>query len=247
MNLFGLGIHLLMAVLIYIDASKFKKNGLKITPLVWSLSAIIFSFLALLFYLIMRYAVWKVQLKAIQEPNLQKRSSRVKIIIRLSIILIIFILFSAFAGCHMPFVAKFVHKKIKIGMTASEVVNILSKYKGTSPRGFHWYRIKLIDAATEKECTKIKPEYEQCFKNNFSLDCEKKFPKYRDDCRGKSYESDEFIKIINDVANKKVYYAIYEAEASVLFMGPVFVHNSFRIYFDPEGKVTSITPVEHWD
>lgn len=246
MNLFAfaLGISLLMAVLVYIDANKLKRNGLKITPLVWSLLAIISPFLALLFYLIMRYAVWKVQLKAMQEPSLQKRSSKVKII-RWSIILIIFILFSASAGCHMPFFAKLVHNKIKVGMAANDVVNILTKYK--SGRNFHYYSIQLIEMGKVEECAKLKLDYDQCLKSYYSFECDKKFPKYRDDCLEGIYKPEEFVKIINDIAHRKVNYASYKAEISVLFMGPVFLHNSFRIYFDSNGKVASVTPVEHWD
>jgi hypothetical protein len=33
----------------------------------------------------------------------------------------------------------------------------------------------------------------------------------------------------------------------VLFMGPVFLHNSFDIQIDKNGKVSSVTPVMHWD
>lgn len=242
MNLFFICINLLMAVLIYFDANKFKKNGLKIVPVIWSLLIFLFSFFGLLFYLIMRYAAWKVQIKATHEPNLHKRSSTTKIIIRLSIILIIFVFFSVFAGCHMPFVANFVHKKIKLGMSVNEVVSILTKYKG-----YHSYWVQLINPEKVNECNKIKPEYEECLKSGYSIDCDKKFPKYRDDCMAGLYRLEEFIKITNDVASKKVNYTIYKAEVSVLFMGPVFLHNSFKIYFDSQGKVESVTPVEHWD
>lgn len=234
---------IIIAVLIYIDANKLKRSGIKITPLVWSLSIFIFSLLILMFYLIMRYAVWKVQLGAIQDSNVPKNRSTVKIIMRLSIILVIFILFLVAGGCHLPFVAKFVHNKIKIGMTTREIVDILRKYKG-----YHRYEILILNEEDSKECNRIKPEYEKCINTSDVVDCFVKFQSYRDRCEGKLiHNAEEFIRSMDDIANKKFDYAIYEAKTIVLFMGPVFVHNDFKIHFNSQGRVESITPVRHWD
>ncbi|GEM_PF-5349177 len=240
-------IKLIIAVLIYIDANKLKKRGLKITPLVWALPTFIFSLLILIFYLIMRYAVWKVQLGAIQDSNAPKNRGTVKIIKRLSIILVILILFLVGGGCYMPFVAKFVRNKIKIGMTTRKIVDILQKYKGR-----YYYQILILSEEDSKECNRIKPEFEKCIQNSMDtgsgFDCLTKFKSYSDRCEGKLIRNaEEFIKGMDDIASKKFDYAIYEVKANVLFMGPVFLHNSFEIYFNSQGKVESITPVKHWD
>jgi hypothetical protein len=109
----------------------------------------------------------------------------------------------------MPWVAKSAHKKMKVGMSVNEVVDILLKYRHHSSQ----LRIKL---------------------------CE-------DDCKERNYGPDEFIKIVNQVANKEISYVNYEAKIYVLFMGPAFNHNDFRIYFNSEGRVETITELRHWD
>lgn len=66
-------------------------------------------------------------------------------------------------------------------------------------------------------------------------------------CEEKMCEPAEFIKITKNIVNKKITYSTYEARINVLFVGPGFLKNDFKVYFNPEGKAESITPVKHWD
>ncbi len=113
----------------------------------------------------------------------------------------------------MPWVAERAHKKMKVGMSVNEVVDILLKYRRPSPQFHMLFHIKL---------------------------CE-------DNCKEKNYGPDEFIKIVNKVANKEIKNVNYEAMINVVFIGPAFQKNDFGVYFNSEGKVETITEVRHWD
>jgi len=155
-------------------------------------------------------------------------------------LMFILVILICLAGCG-PSLVNVVHQKIKLGMSVDEVVSILSQYKG-----HHAYWLKLIDKKSEKECSRLKPEFEACLKNNYSVECENRIPNYKK-CLKNMYKPQEFAKIVNDVASKKTEYTDYEAKIMVLFMGPGFLHNSFEIILGNDAKVKSITEVKHWD
>ena len=116
-------------------------------------------------------------------------------------------------------------------------------------KGRHFYEVLLLDARTQEACAKIKPSYVQCWKNSPGH-CFDKFREYEHDCRHKRYKSQEFqefSRIVENVANKRMDYLTYEVRIRALYMGPVFLKNDFVVYFDSEGKVKSITTVTHWD
>ena len=156
-----------------------------------------------------------------------------------NIVVIAFLFFVAYAaGCPNPFIARLVHKRITVGMSADEVVTTLTKY-----RGYHAYRIKLLDRETLEACSK-NPVFQACSKYPSPPGCRGRIP---EKCVEKRYRPAEFTTIINDVANHRTDFVDFQAEISVLYMGPVFVHNSFEVDIGPDGKVKSVTPVKHWD
>jgi hypothetical protein len=142
-----------------------------------------------------------------------------------------------------PYRAKKAHQQIEIGMSVNDVVNILTK-----DRGLHSYRLNLDDPKIEEECARSRPEYENCARTASRIaDCSATFQTYMDLCETRAYKPDQFVRIVNMVADKELADANYAAGIDVLFMGPGFLHNSFHIDFDSAGKVKAKTPVRHWD
>jgi hypothetical protein len=82
--------------------------------------------------------------------------------------------------------------------------------------------------------------------------CAERFSEYRIDCESNKkllhgiQGQEEFVRIINDVKDNKEY-VIGEASIFVCLMGPMFLHNSFDIIFNSDGKVKFVSPVKHWD
>ena len=138
------------------------------------------------------------------------------------------------------------HWKIQVGMTAAQVVEILS-----APRGRHSYHIKALDQTATRECESSKVQFESCRGSNMSLvDCYKQFPAWETNglCRGRSYfVPAEFLKGLEDLSRSEIPYVSLEIFISATYMGPAFLHNSFRINFGRDGRVTSVTEVRHWD
>jgi hypothetical protein len=158
------------------------------------------------------------------------------------LLLILIVTITYINGC-APFKVRDVHKQIKIGMTVNEVIEILQENKSR----YHSYNIKLLSQKSKNECDAIEPEFDECTKTKDYFGCWEKFKNYLDDCKPKSRTVSEFIQITKDVSEQKISYSDYEVQIIVLFMGPAFLHNDFKIYFDSDAKVESKTKVRHWD
>lgn len=247
---FFLAVNLAIGALIYRDAARLKRRGIRITPLIWLISGFLFSFLVLFLYLLMRSIFWKVRLRQLEEcsqehSRVDKQGLDKIILFRALVLLLVFICCFAIFGCHIPLRAHLVHRRIKAGMSIEEIFSILSEYKGISAEHSYW--ITLIVPEAEEECARNKARYEKCLAASFFRDCDKRFPAYSANCAKKMYKPERFMQIAREVSNNKVAYARYEADVVVMFVGPGFLKNDFHVYFNRDGKVKSVSPVKHWD
>ena len=178
-------------------------------------------------------------------------SNRPSSVMRVSIIFILLVL--AFCGIALtwgmitgPWRAARAHWKIQLGMTATQVVEILS-----APRGRHSYHIKALDQTATRECENSKVQLENCRRNETSiLDCYKRFPAWEINglCRGKTFLAPAgFIRDLEDLSRSEIPYVSLEISIWATYMGPGFLHNTFRINLGRDGRVTSVTEVRHWD
>jgi hypothetical protein len=104
--------------------------------------------------------------------------------------------------CHVPYFARKVHKGIEKGMTASEVVKIVTD-SVIKPTLCHWRH----------------------------EGGEKYLASKREDCQ---------IPSGIDISRSNV-------ELTILYMGPGFMHNDFKVTFSDGRIVTAITEFRQWD
>ena len=157
------------------------------------------------------------------------------------------------------------YNKVQLGMNVAEVVKILDQSK----KNHHQWIIRALTKKDYDICEYERPLYEkcveekkQCTKNGNTDDCYRKFPVFYCEKKYPNFEmgnlcfgednfligkGSAFLKRHEELVLKKDNFVIFEAEIRVLYMGPMFMHNTFEINFDREGKVSAKTKVRSWD
>lgn len=238
---------IILPVLVFLSARKFKKSGVKISPFSWAFVAFLFNILGVLLYLFSYFAIYNRQLKAIKENNEQKQKETVKTGRRIRIILfcLFFIVINIVFGLLAPLAVRLVRGSIKKGMTVEEVTKAYSIYRFLAGASHIRYEVRGLDAATQQVCKKTEALYEQCQ----GIDCPNQYWDYFNECERawKSAGFDEFKRITENFASQKDNFAEYRAKVSVMFIGPGwFTYSNFEAEFDADGRVGLVTPIKMW-
>jgi hypothetical protein len=151
------------------------------------------------------------------------------------VLLFIFIIM----GCSRFLLKNHFKSQIKMGMSVTDVMQTLSKYRSLAQIAGYSFSIKKIESEGG-----AKDGYGQCLTTNPSFECEMKFKRYREGRETKEYDVKEFIQTVDAIAQGEAAGAIYEPQISVHLIGLGFDHFNFQIYFNPQGRVKSVLDVK---
>ena len=141
----------------------------------------------------------------------------------------------------------FVREEIKIGMSAGEVVQILSlnPYLGRGSGLYHSYELQSLTAAESSQCGALRPIYEECEKTT-PAECDSKFPTFKADAGGCTVfiglPINEFPQALEATMKATGRAEIWKAEIHAKFVILFKTDYTFLVSFGPDGKVASVSP-----
>ena len=155
--------------------------------------------------------------------------------------IIAFLFFSVIAGCNSPFVAQHIHRTIKSTMNHDEVIQILNNVV-TVP-GFHTYRLSIHfpeqKAKNIKAAKFLAKKYKRGLLFTPRLD--------NKSCMHFTFiDQQTYLEARKDMKLNSSKLEIQKTSFLVLYMGPVFLKNSFQIDF-VDDLIISKSELMHWD